>query len=155
MYQSCYLRLECLHNQFCVILYIILIILFGYGSLMGGVKIALIYIETALMPIVLCSHPEDTGSPVTHSGHALGEVFSLTCCLKSYLFLHQSLFLAGGMIFPPSSGSLNTFKRHMKTHLFPYLCSLALNLSLSGKNLLWTLPRNVYYKHLLCLFASL
>ncbi len=36
MYQCCYLRFECLHNQFCVILYVILIILFGCGSWMGG-----------------------------------------------------------------------------------------------------------------------
>ncbi len=36
MYQCCYLRFECLHNQFYVILYVILIILCGCGSSMGG-----------------------------------------------------------------------------------------------------------------------
>ncbi len=36
MYQCCYLRFGCLHNPFYVILYVILIILFGYGSWMGA-----------------------------------------------------------------------------------------------------------------------
>ncbi len=36
MYQCCYLRFECLHNQFSVILYVILMILFGCGSRVYG-----------------------------------------------------------------------------------------------------------------------
>ncbi len=51
MYQCCYLRFECLHNQFYVILYVILIILFGGGgrALIGISPRASKWLETALL----------------------------------------------------------------------------------------------------------